>query len=277
MKTEHASFQQNVHILTDVQNGVIFVRNMNKRTDYVASFAKGLRVLCCFGAARPKLNISDVSAITGFNRATCRRLLLTLHQEHYVEYDGKFFSPTSKCLRLGMDALASLPLPNLVQPWLDQLTEKTGQSCSVSVLDGTEIVYIARAAKQRIMSIGLMHGSRLPAHCTSMGRVLLSGLSTAEIDSVLSRSDLTPRTQFSLTDPTDIISEIGKVQANGFAFNDQEIELGLSSIAVPIFDKNEKIIASLNIGIAATHDRIELLKKHLPELLHVQSGLKRLL
>ena len=167
---------------------------MTNASDIVGSFAKGLQVLECFGADHPRLSITDVARMTGLDRATARRCLLTLHGLGYAGYDGKFFTLTPKVLRLGMGALAALPLPQIVQPWLDQLSEKIGQSCSVSILDGTEIVYMARAAQRRVMSIGLMPGSRLPAHCTSMGRVLLAALPETEARAVVAASDLTPRT-----------------------------------------------------------------------------------
>src|SRR5690606_15938119 len=138
------------------------------------SFAKGLRVLEAFGTDSPRRSIAEVARATGLDRATARRCLLTLHALGYAEHDGKFFTLTPRVLRLGFGALAALPLARAVQPWLDQLSEKLGQSTSVAILDDTDIVYIARAAQRKVMSVGLMPGSRLPAHCTSLGRVLLA-------------------------------------------------------------------------------------------------------
>ena len=143
------------------------------------------------------------------DRATARRCLLTLHDQGYADYDGKFFTLTARVLRLGMGALAAMPLAQMVQPWLDQLSERIGQSTSVSILDRTEIVYLARAAQRRVMSIGLMPGSRLPAHCTSMGRVLLAALPPDEARAIIEASDLTPRTPHSLTDPSILSPELG--------------------------------------------------------------------
>lgn len=251
---------------------------MNKPSDHIGSLAKGLRVLECFDAEHPKLSITEVARATGLDRATARRCLLTLHLEGYAEYDGKFFSLTHRALRLGMGALASLPLPQIVQPWLDQLAEQIGQSCSVSILDGTEIVYVARAAQRRVMSIGLMPGSRLPAHCTSMGRVLLAALSEDNARAIIESSDLTPRTSFSLTDPSDILAAISDARTKGYTIIDQEIEIGLRSIAVPVHNAQGKTIAALNTGMAATHsDPQELVEAYLPALQRVQSGLRRLL
>ena len=251
---------------------------VNKPTDHIGSFAKGLRVLEAFGADTPRLSIAEAAAVTGFDRATARRCLLTLHHEGYASYDGKFFRLTHRALRLGMGALASLPLPQIVQPWLDQLTEQVGQSCSVAVLDGLEIVYVARAAQRRVMSIGLMPGSRLPAFCTSMGRVLLAALPEDVAHQRILASDLAPRTTHSLTDPEDILAALRQTRAQGFAVVDQEIEIGLRSIAVPLVTARGETVAALNVGMAATHDGpAEMVSRYLPPLRKIQAGLQRLI
>ncbi len=250
---------------------------VNKSTDFIASFAKGLRVIECFGAEMPRLSIAEVAQATGFDRATARRCLLTLHTAGYADYDGKFFTLTPRVLRLGMGALASQPLAQIVQPWLDQLTEKIGQSCSVSILDQTEIVYLARAAQRRVMSIGLMPGSRLPAHCTSMGRVLLAALPETTARGVIEASDLTPRTAYSLTDPAEIMAKLAQIRRDGFALIDQEVEIGLRSIAVPLISSQGQVVAALNTGVAAVQDRVEnLVSLYLPALIKVQAGLARI-
>ena len=182
----------------------------NRSTDFIASLAKGLNVIEAFSAGTPKMSITDVAAKTGLDRATARRCLLTLNSLGYADYDGKFFTLTPRVLRLGMGALAALPLPQIVQPWLDQLSDRIGHSASASILDETEIVYVARAAQRRVMSIGLMPGTRLPAHCTSMGRVLLAALPAGEARAIVERSDLTPRTPLSLTDPDAVMARIAQ-------------------------------------------------------------------
>ncbi|MBK0329602.1 IclR family transcriptional regulator [Rhodobacteraceae bacterium F11138] len=251
---------------------------MNKPTDYVASLAKGLQVIECFGAETPRLTITDVAKRTGLDRATARRCLLTLCQLGYAEFDGKFFTPTPRVLRLGMGSLASLPLPQMVQPWLDQLSDQIGESASVSILDETEIVYLARAAQRRVMSIGLMPGSRLPAHCTSMGRVLLAALPEAEARILIDRADLSPRTAHSLTDPEEIMKRIAEVQHDGYCVIDQEVEVGLRSIAVPLMNVHGRVVAALNIGLAATQAKaVDLVEMFQEPLVKVQSGLKRVL
>ena len=266
-----------MRILTFVCIAYFSVRMSNK-SDIVGSFAKGLKVLECFNADHTRVTITDVAEATGFDRATARRLLLTLHASDYAEYDGKFFTLTPRVLRLGMGALAALPLPQIVQPWLDQLTEQIGQSCSVSVLDGDEIVYLARAAQRRVMSIGLMPGSRLPAHCTSMGRVLLAALPEADARAIINATDMTPRTPKSLTGPDDVMTELTRVRAQGFALIDQEVELGLRSIAVPVLNARGQVLAALNTGMAAMQaEPADLIQTYLPALLKVQDGLRRVL
>ena len=251
---------------------------MLNKTDMIASFAKGLRVLECFDAEHPRLSISNIAEKTGLDRATARRCLLTLYDVGYADYDGKFFSLTPRVLRLGMGALAATPLPQIVQPWLDQLSEQIGQSCSVSILDGNEIVYIARAAQRRVMSIGLMPGSRLPAHCTSMGRVLLAALTDDEARAVIMSSDLTPRTALSLTDVGEIMEEIRKVRIQGYAFVDQEVELGLRAISVPIINDRGNVVAAVNTGMAAiVAEPEEIVRNCLPALLKAQQGIRRIL
>ncbi|MBN9672144.1 IclR family transcriptional regulator domain-containing protein [Roseibium aggregatum] len=251
---------------------------LNKPTDYIASLAKGLKVIECFGAETSRLSISDVARTTGLDRATARRCLLTLHHEGYAEYDGKFFTLTPRASRLGLGALAALPLPQVMQPWLDQLTEQIGQSCSVSILDGTEVLYLARAAQKRVMSIGLSPGSRLPAHCTSMGRVLLAAMPEGEARAIVERSDLTPRTAFSLTDPEEIMARIGEVRAQGYAAIDQEVEIGVRSLAVPIRDSRDRVVGALNTGMAVIQTSPEdMVRTYLPALLKVQSGVQRVL
>lgn len=166
----------------------------------------------------------------------------------------------------------------IVQPWLDQLSDNIGKSCSVAILDGTEIVYIARAAQRRVMSINLLPGSRLPAHCTSLGRVLLAGLPEAECLDILRASDLSPRTPFSLTEPNEIMDAIRSARETGYAVIDQEVETGLRSLAVPLSNSRGQVVAALNIGMAISQDPPEtMVDLYLPSLRKVQSGLQRML
>ena len=251
---------------------------MMRETDFVSGFARGLKVIEAFGETRQRLSIAEASRLTGLDRATVRRSLLTLSELGYADYDGKFFTLTPKVLRLGHSYLSATPLPVLIQPHLDQLSEKAGQSASASVLDGTEIVYIARAAQRRVMSINLTTGSRLPAFCASMGRVLLATLPESEARAVLSRTDLKPNTPNTKTDPEELMTEFRRVRAEGYAIIDQELEIGLCSIAVPVENDRGQTVAAINIGAPAAHaPASEMAERYLPLLLETQRALRLVL
>lgn len=246
--------------------------------DIMGGLAKGLMVIETFTADRPRQSIAEVAAASGLDRATARRCLLTLAHQGYADYDGKFFTLTPRVLRLGTACLATMPLPQIVQPVLDALSERLGQSTSVSILDGAEIVYIARAARRRVMSITLMPGSRLPAFCTSMGRVMLAALPEARAAAILDATSLPARTPHTITDPAAILAELARVRADGFALIDQEVELGLRSIAVPLVNMRGQVLAALNLGLAAGPDGPQALAvTYLPALQAVAADLRPLL
>lgn len=246
--------------------------------DIMGGLAKGLAVIETFTAERPRQSITEVSAASGLDRATARRCLLTLAHQGYADYDGKFFTLTPRVLRLGTACLATMPLPQLVQPLLDALSEQLGESSSVSILDGTDIVYVARAAQKKVMSIALMPGSRLPAYCTSMGRVLLAALPGDQARALLSALPLPARTPHTLTDPEAILSELGRVKNQGYALIDQEVEMGLRSIAVPLFNARGITVAAVNVGVPATQVGAEkLVPLYLEALRGLQSNLRAVL
>lgn len=239
--------------------------------DTLGGFAKGLAVIEAFDETRQRLTIADVARLTGLDRATSRRCLLTLAKLGYAEFDGKFFSLTPRILRLGHAYLASTPLPRIVQPYLERLSETTGESCSCSILDGTEIVYVARASQRRVMSIGLAVGSRLPAYCASMGRVLLAALPPEAAEARLRetpRPALTPRTR---TDLADLMAELERVRGQGYALVDEELEIGLRAIAIPVLDSNGAVRAAMNIGCQAARVSPErMIETFLPQMQAMQ-------
>ncbi|MCB1397960.1 MAG: helix-turn-helix domain-containing protein [Rhodobacter sp.] len=251
---------------------------MTADRDLMGGLAKGLRVIETFTADRPRQSISEAAAASGLDRATTRRCLLTLAHGGYADYDGKFFTLTPRVLRLGTACLAAMPLPQIVQPMLDSLSERIGESTSVSILDGTEIVYIARAAQKKVMSIALMPGSRLPAHCTSMGRVLLAALPEDQARAILGPGPLPALTDRTLTDPEALMTELRQIRTQGYAINDQEVEMGLRSFAVPLFDARGRTVAALNLGLAAAQAPVETLpERFLGALTAVQDDLRRVL
>lgn len=246
--------------------------------DIMGGLAKGLRVIEAFTAERPRLSISEAATASGLDRATTRRCLLTLAEMGYAAYDGKFFTLTPRVLRLGTGCLAAMPLPRIVQPALDRLSQEIGESTSVSILDETEIVYVARAAQRRVMSIALMPGSRLPAYCTSMGRVLLAALEPTQARLLLDRSVRTERTERTITEVDVLMQVLETTRRQGFCLIDQEVELGLRSIAVPLVTVRGQTVAALNVGLSATSESMgEVADRYLPALLKVRAELAQVL
>jgi len=246
--------------------------------EIMGGFLKGLSVIVAFDRDHDSLTIAEVARLTGLDRATARRCLLTLVRLGYAETDGKRFKLTVRVLRLGYAYLSATSLPRLIQPYLERLSETTGESCSASVLDGEEIVYIARASQRRVLSIGLSVGSRLPAYCTSMGRVLLGALPTTEARGVLDRSarrKLTPSTVTAIERLIEILDETRRVD---FALIDQELEIGLRSIAVPLRNERGKVLAAVNVGLqAARMTPADMQREVLPRLRALQAELSPLL
>jgi IclR family pca regulon transcriptional regulator len=236
--------------------------------DFMTSLARGLAVIQAFSPQRRMLTISQISQRTGIPRAAVRRCLHTLGKLGFVSAEeGRNFSLRPRILALGHAYLASAPLANAAQPVLRHISNTLNESSSVAILDGDEILYIARAFTSRIMTIDLHVGSRLPAYCTSMGRVLLCHMPSSELDAYLGRAKLiqhTPRTIFS----RDGIREaLESVRRNGYAVNDQELEIGLRSIAVPIAAPDGRVVAALNVGVQAARVSVpEMESRFLPVL-----------
>ena len=219
---------------------------------FVEAFARGLSVIRAFGHGREHMTLAEIAKLTDLPRATVRRALFTLVALGYAADDGRHFRLTPRILSLGHAYLSSTPLPGLLQPALETVSELTRESCSASILDGSEIVYVARSATKRIMSVGLNVGSRLPAYCTSMGRVLLAAEPLERQKALLQHSRLTPLTDKTLTDPAKILAELLKIGDQGYAYVDQELEIGLRSIAVPVRNAAGRVVAAINISTQAS-------------------------
>ncbi|WP_206995535.1 IclR family transcriptional regulator [Trinickia mobilis] len=215
---------------------------------YVQSFARGLAVIRTFNAERPEQTLTDVAAAAGLTRAGARRILLTLQTLGYVEAEGRLFRLTPKILDLGFAYLTSMPFWNLAEPVMEELSAQVHESCSAAVLDRTEIVYVLRVPTHKIMTINLSIGSRLPAYCTSMGRVLLSALSDEELDAALDATQIVAYTPRTIVDKDELKTTIAQVRAQGWAVVDQELEAGLISLSAPIRNRQGRVIAALNIS-----------------------------
>jgi IclR family transcriptional regulator, pca regulon regulatory protein len=236
--------------------------------EFVQSLERGLAVICAFDRDHAELTLSEVAAKTGVTRATARRFLLTLQSLGYVRTDGRFFSLTPRVLELGYAYLSSLSLPEVAEPHLEALVAEVNESSSVSVLDGDDVVYVARVPVSRIMAVAISVGTRFPAYATSMGRVLLSGLSEAELETYLGKVSLEKLTGRTVTTISALRTEVGRVRGQGYALVDQELEEGLRAVAAPIRDRTGRVVASLNISAHASRTSLEAMRRtFLPPLL----------
>src|SRR5215203_4363730 len=192
-------------------------------TNYVQSLERGLAVIRAFDAEHRDLQLSEVARATGLTRAAARRFLLTLVQLGYVRVDGREFSLRPRVLELGYSYLSGITLPEVAQPHLESLVGRVDESSSVSVLDGDDVVYVARVHTKRIMTVMITVGTRFPAYATSMGRVLLAHLPPAELAEYLARAELVPLTSRTVSDPAELEAMLGRVKDQGFALVDQEL------------------------------------------------------
>lgn len=245
---------------------------------YVQSFARGLEVIRSFSAAAPRQTLTEVAGRSGLSRAGARRILLTLESLGYVRSDGKQFSLSPRILDLGFAYLSSMPIWNVAEPVMEELVDKVKESCSAAVLDGTDIIYVLRVPTHKIMSISLGVGSRLPAYCTSMGRMLLSGLAPAELAQVLATSTLTARTKHTVTDVKELTARIAQVRRQGWSLVNQELEEGVVSMAAPITNRAGQMVAALNISGQANRTSAKAMQETmLPPLLAATQAISRML
>ncbi|HEY1135742.1 MAG TPA: IclR family transcriptional regulator C-terminal domain-containing protein [Nocardioides sp.] len=219
----------------------------------IQSLVRGLAVIRAFDADHPRLSLADAARRSGLSRATARRVLHTLVAEGYATTDGRVFGLTPRVLELGFSYLSALGLPALAQPHLERLSGEVAESTSLAVLDGPDIVYVARVATRRIMSVQITVGTRFPAYATSMGRVLLAGLDEPALAAYVAGTPLLPRTPRAIADEGALRAELDRVRAQGWALVDQELERGLRSVAAPVRDGAGAVVAAVNVS-TSTHD-----------------------
>jgi IclR family transcriptional regulator, pca regulon regulatory protein len=236
--------------------------------EFVQSLSRGLAVIRAFDAEHPELTLSEVARATGLARAATRRFLHTLVELGYMRSDGRRFALRPKILELGYAYLSSLSLPEVAMPHLEQLVEKVHESSSVSVLDAGDVVYVARVATKRIMTVAISVGTRFPAHATSMGRVLLAGQSDEWLDGYLASARLRALTSHTIHDPAALRAELTRTRRQGWALVDQELEEGLRSVAAPILDQDGRVVAAVNVSSPASRRTLEDVRRELlPPLL----------
>ena len=246
-----------------------------RNSDFVQSLERGLAVIRAFDDEHRELALSDVARATGLTRAAARRFLLTLVKLGYVHFADGRFSLRPRVLDLGYAYLSSLSLPEVAQPHMEALVAKVNESSSVSVLDDTDVVYVVRVPTRRIMSITLAVGTRLPAYATSMGRVMLAGLSDEELDERLARIEIRPLTARTVKDDSALRDAILNARKQGYAMVDQELEEGLRSAAVPIRGASGEVTAALNVSVHASRASMSVLRRgFLPHALEAAAAIE---
>ncbi len=246
--------------------------------EFVESLDRGLRVLRSFGVNRRPMTLSDIAKACNLPRATARRILMTLHKSGYVVGDERLFSLTPHVLTLASAYLASNQISTVMQPLMDEVSAKAKEICSLAVLDGDQAVFVARASPARVFPSGIDIGYRLPAFCTSVGRVLLGRLSNEELAATVDAMTLTSQTSETMTDKSLIVAAIITDRSKGYSMVDQEAEADFRSVSVPIYRYDGGIIAAANIG--AHVDRIttgEMIDRFLPLLKEMAVTAKPLL
>lgn len=241
-------------------------KEASRDREYIAGLGKGLAVIEAFAAHQGALSVTEACRLAGISRAAARRCLRTLQQLGYAEHDGKYFRLAPRTVRLGYAYFASTPLTRVAQPVIEAASERTRHSMSLALLDGAKALIVARASIQRSLSAGLGVGSWLPAYCSANGRVLLSSLPDARIEEVLKsapRPKLTPHT---LTGVPEILKQIRLIRGRGYAMNDEEVELGLSTIAVAVRNRRGDVVASLSLSSIDGAAERKRLVRFLPEL-----------
>lgn len=243
--------------------------------NFMTSLARGLAVIHAFQERKRHLTIAQISHRTEIPRAAVRRCLHTLMNLGYVTTDGRTYSLLPKVLTLGHAYLSSTPLAVTAQPILDRLSEQLHEACSMATLEGDEILYIARSATpQRLISVDLSVGSRLPAYCTSMGRILLAALDDAALEEYIEHADLQIKTSRTVHTPDGLRASVAEIRTQGWVIIDQELEVGLRSVAVPLKDSAGQVLAALNVGTHAGRvTRQELETRFLPVLLEASKEL----
>lgn len=234
--------------------------------DHVQSLERGFAVLLAFDEERPHPSLAELAAVTGYSRPAVRRLLLTLQRLGYVENEGARWSLTPRVLSIGQHYNASHALTDLAQPHLVDLAERTSESASLAVLDGDDVVYIARVAVRRIMSINVSPGTRVPAHATSMGRVLLAWAPTGRLERYLTGPGLTPRTPHTVTDSRQFRAALDRVRRQGWSLVSEELEEGLLSVSVPVRDHTGTVVAALASSTSSGRSSPGHLERHVVPL-----------
>ncbi|HEY4276825.1 MAG TPA: IclR family transcriptional regulator C-terminal domain-containing protein [Conexibacter sp.] len=216
--------------------------------EFIQSLERGLAIIRAFGPHAPEQTVSELAATTGLTRATARRFLITLMELGYLESDGRIFRLTPRVLELGYSFLSGLRFPDVALPHLERLVSEVDESSEASILDGDEIVYVARVPSTAALTIAINVGARMPAHATSMGKVLLASLPDDQLEQYLERASLQRILPHTVTDATQLREQLESVRATGYALVDQELEEGLIAVAAPVHDRGGGIAGAINLS-----------------------------
>jgi IclR family transcriptional regulator, pca regulon regulatory protein len=219
-----------------------------EQREFIQSLERGLSVILAFSDHHPSLTLSQCAELTGLSRPTVRRVLITLQRLGYVRSEGRSFALTPRVLALGYAYLSSLNLPVIAQPFMEEVVAQAREACSLSTLDDTDVVYVTRVSTHRRPSLTLATGTRLPAHATAMGHVLLADLPAAELEHYLRRAELRPLTARTVRTPDELLARLEEVRATGWAAIEQELEEGLRSVAAPVRGADGRVIAALGVS-----------------------------
>jgi IclR family pca regulon transcriptional regulator len=242
----------------------------------MAGLAKGLAILECYSQRRTRLTITEAAEASGTSRASARRCLLTLVELGYLEFDGKYFRPQARLLALSAGYSGTRSLPEMAQPFLAAARDKLNESISLAVLDGQFGLFVGRAEAERLVTTGIQIGTRMDLYCSATGRVLLSGMSNDRLVDYLDGVDIRARTKHSLVKKPALRDAIDLARTAGYAFTDQELEIGLRSIAVPVFDGKGHVVAAMSASASSARVTIgQMVKGFLPVLRRSADGLGR--
>jgi IclR family pca regulon transcriptional regulator len=246
--------------------------------EFVQGLQRGFSVLKAFSADATHLTIADVAGLVGLTRAVARRYLFTLRELGYVAQDGQHFTLTPRVLDLGFAYLSTMSVATVAQPYMEQVVKSLRESCSISVLDARDVVYIGRVTAKRMLSTNLAVGSRLPAHCTSMGKVLLAALSPEDLADFFAGGPLKPMTSKTICDKAVLRETLASVRERGWAFNDGESEEGVRSVAVPVVDRIGSAHVAMNLACLTSRVSLkELRGRYLAVLTEAADGVSRAL
>jgi IclR family pca regulon transcriptional regulator len=254
------------------------VTDEHERRDHLQTLERGLAVIAAYAGRGPLLGVGELGALTGLSKPIVRRITLTLERLGYARSSAGQFALTPKVLALGYAYLSSVRLTDVARPLMEELTDEIGVGTSLAALDGRDVVYVDRVQRGRVTSINLAVGTRLPAHATSMGHVLMAYAAPADLEAVLGSAPLPALTESTLTDPAALRARLTVVRDRGWDAVDQELEIGRRSAAAPVFDSDGRAIAALSLSCGTLECSMDrLIGEYLPPLRAAASAISEAL